>query len=185
MTSGDCDEQTAIILDYNGSTKVATINKTWSDSKTPGSEDGYSIQTFSNLGEIQVAHSGTGADNKGVMKFNVNDGGDNPDNSAKCGNTGKSFYIKPNDEHNLLRPETVESSFILWRLTKNPKYRIWGWKIFKAFQKYCKISTGGYSSIKSVVECPLYLKIKWNRFGLQKRSNTFSSCSVTIQDFLI
>ena len=40
---------------------------------------------------------------------------DYPDNSAKCGNTGKSFYIKPNDEHNLLRPETVESLFILYQ----------------------------------------------------------------------
>jgi hypothetical protein len=94
------------------------------------------------------------------------DCGDNPDNSAKCGNTGKSFYIKPNGEHNLLRPETVESLYILWRLTKNPKYRIWGWKIFKAFQKYCKISTGGYSSIKSVVRMPIVFKDKMESFWL-------------------
>ena len=94
------------------------------------------------------------------------DCGNDPNNSKKCGNTGKDFYIKPNDEHNLLRPETVESLFILWRLTKNPKYRIWGWKIFKAFQKYCKISTGGYSSIKSVVRAPIVFKDKMESFWL-------------------
>ena len=83
----------------------------------------------------------------------------------KC-KDGKAFYIKPNDEHNLLRPETVESLFILWRLTKDPKYRVWGWKIFKSFQKYCKISTGGYSSIKSVVHTPVVFKDKMESFWL-------------------
>ena len=28
----------------------------------------------------------------------------------------------------LLRPETFESYFIMWRLTKEPKYREWGWE---------------------------------------------------------
>ena len=28
-----------------------------------------------------------------------------------------------------LRPETVESYFILWRTTKDPKYRDWGWDV--------------------------------------------------------
>ena len=28
----------------------------------------------------------------------------------------------------LLRPETFESYFIMWRLTKDPKYRKWGWE---------------------------------------------------------
>lgn len=52
--------------------------------------------------------------------------------------------------HNLLRPETVESIFYMWRFTKDPKYREMGWKIFIAFEKHCRISTGGYSGIKSV-----------------------------------
>ena len=85
--------------------------------------------------------------------------------SSKC-KDGKAFYIKRNDEHNLLRPETVESLFILWRLTKDQKYRVWGWKIFKSFQKYCKVSTGGYSSIKSVVRTPVIFKDKMESFWL-------------------
>ena len=35
----------------------------------------------------------------------------------------KDFLIKPRDAHNLMRPETVESLFVLWRITKNPIYR--------------------------------------------------------------
>ena len=29
----------------------------------------------------------------------------------------------------LLRPETVESYFYMWRLTKDPMYREWGWEV--------------------------------------------------------
>ena len=36
----------------------------------------------------------------------------------------------PGNERNyILRPETVESYFYLWRLTHNPKYRTWGWQV--------------------------------------------------------
>ncbi len=35
------------------------------------------------------------------------------------------------DAHNLLRPETVESLFVLWRVTGDPQYREWGWHIFR------------------------------------------------------
>ena len=52
--------------------------------------------------------------------------------------------------HNLLRPETVESLFYMWRFTKDPKYREWGWKAFLGFEKYTKVATGGYSGIKNV-----------------------------------
>ena len=42
------------------------------------------------------------------------------------------------DAHNLLRPETVESLFVLWRVTGDVKYREWGWQIFR----YCSIALG-------------------------------------------
>jgi mannosyl-oligosaccharide alpha-1,2-mannosidase len=61
------------------------------------------------------------------------------------------FTIKPADAHNLQRPETIESLFILWRLTKNPVYREWGWKIFEAFEKWGLLDDdGGYSCLKDV-----------------------------------
>jgi endoplasmic reticulum Man9GlcNAc2 1,2-alpha-mannosidase len=33
------------------------------------------------------------------------------------------LYIKTTDSHSLLRPETVESLFVLWRITRDEKYR--------------------------------------------------------------
>jgi len=41
--------------------------------------------------------------------------------------------------HNLLRPEAVEAIFMLHRVTGDPKYREWGWEIFQAFDKHCKV----------------------------------------------
>ncbi|KAF9208395.1 hypothetical protein BGZ59_010666 [Podila verticillata] len=63
---------------------------------------------------------------------------------------GSDFIINNRDGHNWLRPETVESLFYLWRLTKDEMYREWGWKIFEAIEKYSKVSTGGYSSIHDI-----------------------------------
>lgn len=53
---------------------------------------------------------------------------------------------------NILRPETVESLFYQYRLTKDTKYRDWGWQIFQAFEHYTKIATGGYSSVWTVMD---------------------------------
>ena len=52
--------------------------------------------------------------------------------------------------HNLLRPEAIESLFYMWRFTKEPKYREWGWKMFLAFERHCKVEAGGYAGLKSV-----------------------------------
>ncbi|KAL1500514.1 hypothetical protein AB1Y20_013170 [Prymnesium parvum] len=53
-------------------------------------------------------------------------------------------------KHSLLRPETVESLFILWRVTGKQRYRDWGWDVFLAIERGCKISTGGYSGVLDV-----------------------------------
>lgn len=62
----------------------------------------------------------------------------------------KDLYVKDADRHNLLRPETVESLYYLYKITGNKKYQDYGWKIFLAFEKYTKIETGGYTSIDNV-----------------------------------
>ena len=33
-----------------------------------------------------------------------------------------------NEKYYILRPEVIESYFVLWRVTKDPKYREWGWE---------------------------------------------------------
>ncbi|KAF7169850.1 hypothetical protein CNMCM5623_002449 [Aspergillus felis] len=72
----------------------------------------------------------------------------NDENSWK-----RDFIIKPLDAHNLQRPETVESLFLMYRVTNDPIYRKWGWKIFKAFQKHTIVSgSQGYTSLQDVTK---------------------------------
>lgn len=76
------------------------------------------------------------------------------------------IIIRPADRHNLLRPETVESFFVLYRITEDLKYREWGWQIFEAFEKYTKIGTGGYSSLDDVTVIPPPRRDKMETFFL-------------------
>lgn len=76
------------------------------------------------------------------------------------------IIIRPADRHNLLRPETVESFFVLYRITEDLKYREWGWQIFEAFEKYTKIDTGGYSSLDDVTTIPPPRRDKMETFFL-------------------
>ena len=52
-----------------------------------------------------------------------------------------SCIPQPADRHNLLRPETVESLFYMYRFTKDTKYRDWGWDILQSFNNYTKVSS--------------------------------------------
>jgi mannosyl-oligosaccharide alpha-1,2-mannosidase len=44
----------------------------------------------------------------------------------------------------------VESLFIAYRLTGDEQYRVDGWRIFQAIQKYCLVESGGYASLLNV-----------------------------------
>jgi len=55
----------------------------------------------------------------------------------------KDFVIKSNDNHNLQRPETVESLFYMWRITGDVMYREWGWEMFRSFMEYTAVEDGG------------------------------------------
>ncbi|XP_017281026.1 endoplasmic reticulum mannosyl-oligosaccharide 1,2-alpha-mannosidase [Kryptolebias marmoratus] len=63
---------------------------------------------------------------------------------------GQDVVVKPADRHNLLRPETVESLFYMFRFTGDAKYRDWGWDMLRSFNKYAKVPSGGYTSINNV-----------------------------------
>lgn len=49
-----------------------------------------------------------------------------------------------------LRPEIVESTYYLWRLTGDEKYRRMGAKLFADFVRYCR-TPNGYASLSNVV----------------------------------
>jgi mannosidase alpha-like ER degradation enhancer 2 len=48
-----------------------------------------------------------------------------------------------------LRPEIVESTYYLYRYTKDPKYMLMGEKLWRDFVKYCRTDEG-YAALKSV-----------------------------------
>ncbi|KAF0710637.1 hypothetical protein AaE_012444 [Aphanomyces astaci] len=54
------------------------------------------------------------------------------------------------DAFNILRPETVESLMVLYRVTRDETYREWGKVIFRAFEQHCRLPQGGYSSVNHV-----------------------------------
>ncbi|XP_014087995.3 endoplasmic reticulum mannosyl-oligosaccharide 1,2-alpha-mannosidase [Bactrocera oleae] len=64
-------------------------------------------------------------------------------------NEEQEIYVKPNDAHNLLRPEFVESLYYFYALTGNRTYQDMGWNIFQAFEKHTKVAYG-YTSIGNV-----------------------------------
>ncbi|PUU82349.1 glycoside hydrolase [Tuber borchii] len=69
----------------------------------------------------------------------------------------KDIIVKPRDAHNLQRPETVESLFVMWRITGDEIYREWGWKIFEAFLEHSAVGKGakdGFTSLDNVNEVP-------------------------------
>ena len=57
--------------------------------------------------------------------------------------------LKSNEKYYILRPEVIESHFVMWRLTHDPRYRQWGWEAVQALEKHCRVE-GGYSGIKNV-----------------------------------
>jgi len=59
--------------------------------------------------------------------------------------------LKQNERYYILRPETVESYFLMYRLTKDPKYREWGWEFVQALDNSCKVD-GGYSGVRNVYQ---------------------------------
>lgn len=59
-----------------------------------------------------------------------------------------------NDPKYILRPETVETYFYLWRVTKNPKYRTWGAEVLEACNKHLRVERG-YVGANSVFNIPV------------------------------
>ncbi|XP_053678748.1 mannosyl-oligosaccharide alpha-1,2-mannosidase IA [Anopheles nili] len=57
--------------------------------------------------------------------------------------------LKVQEKYYILRPETFESYFIMWRLTHDQKYRDWGWDAVQALEKHCRTPTG-YTGLKNV-----------------------------------
>ena len=46
----------------------------------------------------------------------------------------------------------MESLFVMWRVTGDAMYREWGWLMFRAWEKFSRVSTGGYTNLDSVLQ---------------------------------
>ncbi|XP_014680078.1 PREDICTED: LOW QUALITY PROTEIN: mannosyl-oligosaccharide 1,2-alpha-mannosidase IB-like, partial [Priapulus caudatus] len=48
--------------------------------------------------------------------------------SFRFSNSQEAVAVHQKEKYYILRPEVFETYFIMWRLTKDPKYREWGWE---------------------------------------------------------
>ncbi|XP_072178341.1 mannosyl-oligosaccharide 1,2-alpha-mannosidase IA-like [Diadema setosum] len=61
----------------------------------------------------------------------------------------EAVAMRQNEKYYILRPETIESYFVLFRATGDPIYRQWGWEAAQAIENHCRVANG-YSGIKDV-----------------------------------
>ncbi|CAB3987592.1 Mannosyl-oligosaccharide 1,2-alpha-mannosidase IB [Paramuricea clavata] len=62
--------------------------------------------------------------------------------------------IRSSERYYILRPEVVESYFVMWRITHDQKYREWGWEAVQAIKKHCEVGVG-FSGIRDVDNVPV------------------------------
>ncbi|KAI2811336.1 hypothetical protein BLOT_002510 [Blomia tropicalis] len=55
---------------------------------------------------------------------------------------------------NQLIPSLAESYFILWRLTKDQRYRVYAWEMVNAIYRHCRTNLNAYSGIYDVNQVP-------------------------------
>jgi len=80
-------------------------------------------------------------------------------------------------------PETVESLFIAYRLTGDERYREYGWNIFQAIEKHCRVETGGYVTILNVDQVPTQKEDKMETFFLVSSTHErIKRCNVGLQN---
>lgn len=62
---------------------------------------------------------------------------------------GNGLLDVPSAMHSILRPETVESLYLMWHLTRDSRYRDAGWRIALALERNAKVQFG-YSGLDNV-----------------------------------
>ncbi|KAI9453038.1 seven-hairpin glycosidase [Lactarius psammicola] len=63
--------------------------------------------------------------------------------------TGRPSGYTPLRRSYLLRPETVESFYLLWRTTGDEVWRERGWEVFEALEREARVEGGGYACLKN------------------------------------
>lgn len=69
--------------------------------------------------------------------------------------SGADFYTEAGHASTyILRPETVESYFVLYWITGDKKYQDWGWEAFQAIETHCR-TRDGYCGVRDVRNVPV------------------------------
>ncbi|GBF88105.1 endoplasmic reticulum mannosyl-oligosaccharide 1,2-alpha-mannosidase [Raphidocelis subcapitata] len=74
--------------------------------------------------------------------------------------------FNPLTPKDFLRPEAAETLFYLWRATGQEVYREWGWSMFRAWERWCRVDGGGYATVRDVSQVPPPLDNKMESFWL-------------------
>ncbi|KAJ7088429.1 glycoside hydrolase family 47 protein [Mycena belliarum] len=72
------------------------------------------------------------------------------------------------DARYMLRPETIESLFLAWRLTGDARYRAYSWGIFEAIERHARLPAGGYATVVDVDTVPVKHDDKQETFYLSE-----------------
>ncbi len=60
-----------------------------------------------------------------------------------------SIITEQNPRHGL-RPELFESLYYLFRATRNPKWKEYGWRLFESMTKHAQLPNGGFVRVRDV-----------------------------------
>lgn len=71
--------------------------------------------------------------------------------SFRFSDQSEAVALRQNDKYYILRPEVVESYFILWRQTHDAKYREWAWQVVLALNAHCRVEHG-FCGLKNVYD---------------------------------
>ncbi|KAJ1883104.1 mannosyl-oligosaccharide alpha-1,2-mannosidase [Coemansia sp. RSA 1722] len=82
-------------------------------------------------------------------------------------------FVNERDAYYILRPETVESFLILWRITGERKWREYGWRVFEAIERWTKLRSGAYTSAHDVLKVPPPLEDKMHTFFVSETLKYF------------
>ncbi|KAJ7461276.1 glycoside hydrolase [Mycena galericulata] len=89
---------------------------------------------------------------------------------------GRDWHIKGSrpggpatyDARYMLRPETLESLFLAYRLTGDAHYRAAAWGIFEAIERHARLPGGGYATVLDVDTVPVGHEDKQETFFLSE-----------------
>jgi len=82
--------------------------------------------------------------------------------STKTGLAAEAYEIKgpparliplARQRYSLLRPEAIESAFVLWRVTRKQEYREFGWAVFLSLERHSRRRGrgAGYAAVEDVM----------------------------------